>query len=242
LKYIKRLFIKGDELIPERIKQEKPILHYSTHMKLAFSEPIFYALGDKASFIEVVRHPLYMVIQQTLNMKNSRGTARNFHVYFKHNESQLPWHVNGWESLYNNLNPVERSIHEIANVTNLTEKKKKEYKRKYRANILTIPFESFVLDPWPYMKKIKNLLGTKINHKTKKMMKKQKVPRLKISDGISLEIYKRCGWEPPEKDLSEREELNKRREFVVKEGASNESIKILDRICNDYETKYHNFQ
>ena len=241
-KYLKRLFMKGDEIIIERIKEEKPILHYSTHMKLAFAEPIFYALGDKAAFIEVVRHPLYMVIQQTLNIKNSRGTSRNFHVYFKYNQDQLPWHINGWEDLYDSLNPVERSIYEIFNVTNLTEKKKNEFRKKYRANILTIPFESFVLDPWPYMVQIQKFLDIKVNNKTKKMMKKQRVPRVRISDGIPLEIYKRCGWKPPEKDLSERDELIKRREFVIKEGAGKESIKILDRICNDYETKYHNFE
>ena len=241
-KYLKRLFIKGDEEIPEIIRTEKPILHYSTHMKLAFADPIFHALGDKVVIIEVVRHPLYMIIQQTLNMKNSRGTSRNFHVYFKHNKDQLPWHIKGWEDLYDSLNPIERSIHEIINVTNLTEKKKKEFRKKYKANILTIPFESFVLDPWPYMVQIQEFLDTKINNKTKKMMKKQRVPRSKISDGIPLEIYKRCGWEPAEKNLSERDELNKRREIVIKEGAGNESIKILDRICNDYEIKYHNFE
>ena len=51
-------------------------------------------------------------------------------------------------------------------------------------------------------------------------------------------------WKEASKFLSsgERDELIKRREFVIKEGAGKESIKILDRICNDYETKYHNFE
>ena len=31
LSYLKRLFSKGDEIIPERIKKEKPILHFATH-------------------------------------------------------------------------------------------------------------------------------------------------------------------------------------------------------------------
>ena len=68
--YFKRLFSKGNEDIPELIKKEKPILHFATHYLLAFSEPIFKSLGERVFFIEVVRHPLYMLIQQTLNQIN----------------------------------------------------------------------------------------------------------------------------------------------------------------------------
>ena len=40
-------------------------------------------------------------------------------------------------------------------------------------------------------------------------MNREKVPRIKIADGIPLKIYKRCGWVPSNKKLNEREELNK---------------------------------
>ena len=75
--YLRRLLVKGDEVIPERIKKERPILHFATHNLLAFSEPVFKALGLKVSLIEVVRHPLYMLIQQTLN--NIRLHSDHFH-------------------------------------------------------------------------------------------------------------------------------------------------------------------
>ena len=50
--YVKRLLSKGDEVIPGRIKNEKPILHFATHNLLAFSEPVFKALGGKVVLIE----------------------------------------------------------------------------------------------------------------------------------------------------------------------------------------------
>ena len=193
LTYLKRLFAKGDEMIPERIKREKPILHFATHNLLAFSEPIFKALEQKVVLIEVIRHPLYMLIQQTLNMEHHfeiSGTARQFHLYIKNGDHQLPYWNMGWDELYLRSNPVERAIYEMQKISELSEDLKSNLKNQYNSQILTIPFESFVLDPWPYMQKIEKLLDSKITKRTKKAIKKQKVPRKKISDGIPRAIYK----------------------------------------------------
>ena len=75
-------------------------------------------------------------------------------------------------------------------------------------------------------------------NKTRNFLKKQKVPRKKISDGISLEIYKRYGWEPPLSNFSERDELNKRRDFVLNQNVSKEYLDILDKLSDNYEKKY----
>ena len=61
---------KGDEIVPQRIIDEKPILHYAAHNLLGYSDPIFRSLENKLVFIEVVRHPLYMVIQNMINHIN----------------------------------------------------------------------------------------------------------------------------------------------------------------------------
>ncbi len=239
--YIKRLFLKGDEAIPERIKKEKPILHFATHKLLAFSEPVFKALGQKVVFIEVVRHPLYMLIQQTLtNMNHSKvsGTARQFHLFIKHGDKQVPyWHV-GHEEWYLRTNPVERAIYEMQQCYELTEAFKNEYKNQYGRQILTIPFESFVIDPWPYMKMIEDTMSTKVTFKTRKVMKKQNVPRKKVADGIPLAVYKRCGWKPPEKGLDERQELDIRKQYAIEQGAGDEAMEVLDKISAEYERKY----
>ena len=241
LTYVKRLFSKGDEVVPERIKEEKPILHFATHNLLAYSEPIHKALGKKVVLIEVVRHPLYMLIQQTLNQINhfeSPGTARQFNIFIKHKDKQLPYLNFGQEELYLRSNPVERAIYEMQKISDLTESFKDKFKGSYGRQILTIPFERFVLDPWLYMRRIGDFLATKMTSKTRKVMKKQNVPRGRISDGIPLDIYKRCGWEPPEKELNEQQELVKRRQFAIEQGASKKAMSVLDRMCHDYEEKY----
>jgi len=239
--YLKRLFAKGDAVIPERIKREKPILHFATHNLLAFSEPIFSGLGDKVVLIEIVRHPLYMLIQQTLNQINhhvSSGSARQFHLYIKQGEGQVPFWNYGQEELYIKSNPVERAIYEMQKLSELTENYKKQKPEGNDVKVLTIPFEPFTLDPWPYLKKIENLLSSKITSKTRRILKKQNVPRKKISDGIPLAIYKRCGWEAPVAGFSEKDELQKRRDFAVSEGASNKALEVLDKMSEEYEKQY----
>jgi hypothetical protein len=239
--YFKRLFSKGNEDIPELIKKGKPILHFATHNLLAFSEPIFSSLGDKVAVIEVVRHPLYMLIQQTLNQINhfeSNGTARQFHLYIKYGNHQIPYWNYGQEELCINSNPVERAIYEMQKLSELTENYKKQKLEGNDVKVLTIPFESFVLNPWPYLKEIEDLLGSKITRKTKRIIKKQNVPRKKLSDGIPLAIYKRCGWEPPVDSFSEKDELKKRRDFAFKQGANEDALYILDKLSAEYEESY----
>ena len=65
LRYFKRIFQKGDDFVPERIKEENPILSLTTHDLLAYSDPLVKGLEERLTFIEILRHPLYMIIQET---------------------------------------------------------------------------------------------------------------------------------------------------------------------------------
>ena len=84
-------------------------------------------------------------------------------------------------------------------------------------------------------------MKSRITRKTRKVIKKQKVPRKKISDGIPLAIYKRCGWEAPDSNMTEEEELDKRRQFAIDNGASEQAISVLDQLCKNYEKDYFRF-
>ena len=239
--YFKRLFQKGDEAIPEKIFREKPILHYASHNLLGFSDPIFRTVGNKLLFIEVVRHPLYMVIQNIINHKNidtDKGQSKFFRVYIKDDKGQLPYQAKGNEEMFRTLNFVDRAIYDIQLFTFKTENFKKNLSTAYKKSLMLIPFEQFVLNPNIFIEDINNFLETNSSKHTAKVLKKQRVPRKKISDGIPLEIYKRFGWEPGEKQLTEKEELNKRREFIIQEGVSDEYLKILDELSINYEKKY----
>ena len=238
--YIKRLFEKGDELVPEKILLEKPILHFASHNLLGFADLLLGDIIKRMSFIEIVRHPLYMIVQQTLSHENwstDNNTTRQFHLYINKNNNNVPYYINEWKLDFTKLKPVEKAIYEMDYMT----RKAELIKNSHSGNkILTIPFESFVLDPFPVVNKIEKMLETVSSRKTQKVMKTQKVPRGKISDGLSLAIYKRCGWEPPSNSLTEKQELDKRRQFAIDSGAGKEALLLLDQLCEKYEGKYFN--
>ena len=170
-----------------------------------------------------------MIIQQTLNHINitkNHGSARQFRIYLNVNNKKVPFTSKNFCNKYYKLKPVERAILEIENFYNLSKKFKKQNSKLLNNNLLTIPFEEFVLYPDSYIRKISQLLNTKVSNKTKKVMIRQKVPRKIISDGIPLNIYKRCGWKPPVKGSSEKQELMIRRDFVLKQKARRYYIDI----------------
>ena len=235
-KYLSRLFGDGDETVPARIEREKPILHFATHNLLAYGAPVFSGLGSRAVMIEVVRHPLYMVKQLALNMERLPSNPRDIDVYFEYNNDQLPYFVYGWEDLYNKSNFIERAIYCIQHMTDQIAESEKECIQNHGAQIITIPFEQFVLNPTPFIKQIEEALDTHSTDLTHKEMERQKVPRKMIADGISLDIYKRCGWEPP-KSRTEREELNIRRVYA-EQNSGKDAIKVLDQLSQKYENDY----
>lgn len=237
-RYVKRLFQGGDEAITERIKRDKPILHLTTHDLLSRADPVFSALGKKLVFIEVVRHPLYMLKQEVLNMQSLfLSDPRHFEVYFTYKDKSFPYFVRGWEDLYLKSNAVEKAIYLIESMTKRTKAFKARLKEtQTMAKLTTVPFECFVTNPGSYMEKIVDSLETKISSVTRRMMRKQNVPRKMYAEGVGLKIYKRCGWEPP-MSSNENHELELRRRFAESK-ASKEAMQVLDRISAEYEEEY----
>jgi len=179
-----------------------------------------------------------MVIQQQLNMEHVVTSPRDIQVCIEYNGVQLPYFAHGWEDEFLNARPMEKAIYTIDRVTQETNNMRKAWQKDKNLSIITIPFEKFVLDPWPYMNKIEDKTGTKMNKHTYKMLKKQNVPRKVIADSPTLEIYKRCGWVPPS-ECSEMAELQKRR-TIVAENSSSEALKVLDKLSEEYEKEYFN--
>lgn len=237
LTYLRRLFQKGERMIPERIKKEKPILHLTTHALLGISRPVFSALNRRVAILEVVRHPLYMIKQQVMNMERYLTDARYFPVFISYGQGHLPFFTFGWEDLFFNSNPVERAIYYIDRMSKITESAKEKLFKEYGTQIITIPFESFVVEPWPYMKIIEQVLETRATKVTRQAMRRQRVPRKMYAQGIGLKIYKRCGWEAPMAGSDENKEFQKRWQFA-KQRASKESMQVLGKLCVEYEKKY----
>lgn len=225
IKHIKRLFKKGDELIPAIIKEEEPILHLTTHMLYPSIDLLERSLKEKLIFIEVVRHPLYMIIQHEMNMRNL-DDPRFQHIRYVNSGKEYTFYVEGWENEFDISNSFERAIYSMKWYFD-------QVKQITNDSSLIIPFETFVKNPHNFLKAISRSLSANLDKNVKKEMNKQKVPRDHLSDGPALDIYKRCGWVPPQ-SYSEEEEINVRRE-LVKSNVSSEALLVLDHLSESYE-------
>ncbi|MCR9203346.1 MAG: hypothetical protein NXH75_02130 [Halobacteriovoraceae bacterium] len=234
-RYLERLFQPGDEVIPERIKQQNPIMNFSVHHMIPFCEPVVAAFEERCFFIDVVRHPLYMIKQQALNFKRLIPTPRDIGIYIKWKEQNIPYYMKGWEDKYvNSKSPIEKAIHYCDNLSRWSNEK-----LTIIPNHLRIPFEPFVLNPSRFLEQLYQFLDLVPSKYTAAKIQQSNIPRIKVAQGVDLEIYRRCGWKPAEEGLSERDELNVRYEYFCNE-IGPEAKEILDRLICEYEEKYWN--
>ena len=236
-RYIKRIFGPGDETVPGRVAVERPILHLTTHQLLSIGRPVFDALEDRLVFVDLVRHPLYMVKQQALNMERLIADVRYFNVHIEYQGHEIPYWSYSWRDVFVRSNHVERAVHKIIHTIKKTKETQKNLPEHLKANIVTIPFEIFVLSPDTYMDAIISKLGTKATAETAKMMRRQKVPRTKIADGLDLPIYRRCGWKKAEQGADEMQEYANRRNWLAAAVAP-DVLHAFDVCCKEYEQSY----
>ena len=236
-RYFKRLFQPGDQVALDRIRVERPILNLVTHFILTVGVPLFEALGDRLRVVEVVRHPLYMLKQQFMYMPRFGTDVRDFTIWHEHSGSAVPWFSAGWEQKYFDASAMDKAIYMIEETQRMVDAVRAALSPDQRRQVMLIPFERFVIDPWPFMNAMEAFLGTRVTETTRRVMKKQRVPRTMYADGISLDIYRLNGWEPPAADSDESKEFARRRDFAAQH-ASPEAMVALDRLCADYERRH----
>lgn len=236
-KYLRRLFQTGDAAAATRIERERPILHLVTHLLFIHTPLLLEALGGRGKMIEVVRHPLYMIKQQLLYMDRFASDPRDFSIWIDAGSGTVPWFALGWEEKFQNANAMDRAIYMVDEMGHRHQAMLAGLTAAERAQVLMIPFERFVIDPWPYMEQLATLLGTQVTDVTRREMKKQKVPRTMYADGIGRPIYAEYGWQPPSKGSDEAREFAVRRAFAA-ETATPEAMVVLDRLSAEYERQH----
>lgn len=239
-KYLKRIFEKGDEVVPDIINKKKPILHFATHNLLPRSEILFKTFLKNLKFINIVRHPIYMVHQQAINhIEFKKNSARQLIQTFEFNKKEVPFF---WENepnfYFNDLNPFEKAIIQINKINNLNKIIERKINKSYKKNFLKIPFETFVLCPNSHKNKIEKFLNVKFDMNVYKTMKKEKVPRLKIIDGRNTKIYQKYGWIKGNNHFNEYDEIINKYNFIAQQKVKSKYLDLLKKISYDYETKF----
>lgn len=235
--YIKRLFAKDGNIVLERIRNEKPILQLISHQALGIMDLGFRTLGNRLRVVEMVRHPLYL-LEHWYSYIDRHGTdSRDFTIWVDHQGKALPWFAKGWEEKYSRSGPMDRVIYSIDWLNQKVNTTQAKLNQSQRDQILTIPFEKFVLDPFSFIDRIAKLLDTESTRLTKQILHQQKCPRLQVAAGPNKEIYRRYGWSKPPSGMSEEEALSAKRDYA-KKLASPDALRLLDQMSLDYEKQY----
>ncbi|MBI1911078.1 MAG: hypothetical protein HYS21_03675 [Deltaproteobacteria bacterium] len=232
LTYLTRLFHDDGDSVMERIKRDRPILQLMTHMMFPGVDLVFKAFGSRAKVIEMVRHPLYMVEGWDNYIDRCGTDPREFTLWLEHDGRCLPWFANGWENKYVSSSRIDKVIYSMKWLFDQMDNAGKGLNDEQRKQVLIIPFEKFVVGPYPFLDRIESFLGTKLTPAIAKTLKKQKCPRKYISAGRG---HDRWGGNPP--DIDDIEDYNRRIEFV-RANASNEAYTVLKELSLQYETKY----
>jgi hypothetical protein len=231
-KYIKRLFKPGNKQVVTEIKEERPIFHIMSHNLLQTSKPVFEAFGEGLSMVVMVRHPVYMAEHWYNYIERFGEDAREFSLATGES-GNIPWFSTDIEN-YLALSTMDKFVYGVQVLINMYKNTLFALERDKREQVNLIPFESFVLDPEPWIVILAEMLGTQTTSETRKILKKQRCPRQYINAGKG---HKHYGFDRRTAHLSEKEDYDRRLTFI-KEKASPEAFRILEGLSNDYEREH----
>ena len=234
--YIKRLFLNYDtEKLTDSIITQKPVLNIMVHNFLWVVDYGFESFGEKLKFIEIVRHPVYMV-EHWYNYIDRCGTdPTEFDLWIDYKGQSLPWFTFGWEEKYIESQTMDRAIYSISRLIEIGLSKYNNLSSNHKNNIIFIPFECFVLEPYSYLNKLKKFLEMEYDRTLmKRALKKQKCPRNSIHDGKG---YRQYGFSKKNTQLTEKEDFERRWSFIL-EKASKETIRLLENHSEMYVKEY----
>ncbi|MEM6321137.1 MAG: hypothetical protein AAF960_25975, partial [Bacteroidota bacterium] len=156
---------------------------------------------------------------------------REFTFTVEEDNQPKPWFAKDIER-YHKLSTMGKVIHGIKALFDLQKVSLAKLTTDERKQVLILPFESFVLDPEPWINKIESLIGKNRPKAIQKILKNQKCPRVYINAGKGHSGY---GWNEADAKATEGADYERRLSFV-KERASIEEQKVLAEVCREYET------
>ncbi len=233
MRYFKRLLKPGDDAITDEITTKKPFLQIMSHNILPISNLLFHTFGTGVRLVDMVRHPVYMA-EHWFNYIERVGIDKREFTLGVGEEGEIPWFAKDINN-YLSLNTMDKVIYSMQSLTKMQEEILKSHNKKIMDNIILIPFESFVLDPIPWVKDLAILLDTKTTNITIKTLKNEKCPRDSIHAGKGMKGY---GWQKDTLKLSEESDFFRRLEFI-KNNTSNETFSIMETLSSQYQKKYN---
>ena len=231
-KYIRRLFIKDGDNIVNKINSNNIAMHFVTHLMFIGYPILKETFGDRLKFIQIVRHPLYLINHWNTYLKRW-DNAREFTLSFTYKNIKIPWFANEYKDEYIALNEFDKVIwsliklyESLFNMLNIVSNESKSFK--------VICFESLVFNTTLHVKELEIFLERETESYIFKVLKEQKLPRNRINDGIGYVEY---GWQKDDEKLCEINIYNNILAYTRTKCTAN-LFQIFLKVLNEYETRW----
>jgi hypothetical protein len=228
--YIKRLFGQEGDFKIDEINRENIALGIMSHMIMLTPQILIEAFNNRVKVIEMVRHPLYMIVHFA-NYLDRFEVSREFTMSYYYKDVKIPWFINQSLDEFVQGNKFERAVQCIVKLYSLLEVEIANSK-KNGLQILDLSFEEIVFDTKLALKKIEFFLGRQHSEKIEIILKKQKLPRNTIAQGNGHKSY---GWQSSNKsELDYYQDLLK----IVNDNCSISSQESLQSTIKWYNNMY----
>lgn len=192
-RYVARLSMPDGDDVLRRITDERPILQIISHQSMPFLPNMLDAFGERLRFVEMVRHPVYMM-QHWLGYISRYGTdVREFTICIDAAGRAVPWFAEGFEAQYLASSLVDRSILCMERLMTESFAAYDALPAAQRAQMRIIPFERFVVEPDAYIDDLVTFLDSARTPETAVAMMRQRVPRAVSTAGIGHASYGHTG-------------------------------------------------
>ncbi len=227
LEIIKRIFNKNDRDLYRSKNSHKKIL--CLIITQAFKTPALFqkSLGERLLFIEFVRDPMNMFLQNLILFKTViEGDPRKDFTLRRIDESTnnlIPAYLENAAFIKKKYESTEEYI--LSMFDYLLEEWEKMYKKSSSSNnFLLIPMEQFLIHPEIYMDEISMFIEQDWHEsKILQALKKQYLPRKTLTNAAAFSIYKRYGF----KKIKAKNLIDERKlylQYLMQEKKINQSI------------------
>jgi hypothetical protein len=242
--YLKRLFQKGDNLIPSKIKLQKPIINFTSSHLIFFINEISEAFSERLLFIETFRDPLYMfkqikILYNDVYIKNPEKIFTFQSI--QNNKKSFFFDFFSKDDVFNEIDKInlnEFVVCYLERIFNFYFNLNFEEINAHSGKIIFMPFEKFVINPNIWIDEILKTLKIKKTISLTKELRKQKVPRKYIHQGYSRSVYKRYGNQSVNKKFNSSEDADKEyKSNILLEFRDEKDKKLfnrLEKISNEY--------
>ncbi len=176
MRYIRRLFSNDGDHIQAHIDDTNSGTLLVTDFSVLGIDLLRQALGSRLRFIEIVRHPLYLVNYVNSYLRDFHR-QREFTLSFDFQGHKVPWIAHSWCSEYASSNIDEKTLLLIARSQEAI------LQSMTRSDLLILSFEQFVTDTRLCIDQIVSYLGRPVHYSTRRAMKRHRLPRVNVSAG-----------------------------------------------------------